>query len=232
MVLTSRKNAAGPKGQVFQASHEEAQVSNGTQKAGWMRDSVFITLCWCVSVSWLCVVLWEALEMGPGEQKRASESIIYTLFVTKYGWVRSMLTIFLSPCPLRPSTSTVDRFFLVWGHIDGRYRPIFFCMNPHRRSISTDLLLKSTVDAISTVFSSRWIGIDRRYRPYSQVGDSLSTVDIDQVFKWVNPYRPSISTVTDRPVDEKLIDRSTTPVKNWNFPDQYPAGLRKANAER
>jgi len=32
--LTSRKNAAGPKGQAFEASHEEAQVSGGTQTAG------------------------------------------------------------------------------------------------------------------------------------------------------------------------------------------------------
>jgi len=37
MVLTSRKNAAGPKGQAFEVSHEEAQVSSGTQKAGWMH---------------------------------------------------------------------------------------------------------------------------------------------------------------------------------------------------
>jgi len=32
--LTSRKNAGGPKGQAFEASHEDAQVSSGTQKAG------------------------------------------------------------------------------------------------------------------------------------------------------------------------------------------------------
>jgi len=31
----------------------------------------------------------------------------------------------------------------------------------------------------STVILRRWIGIDRRYRPYSPVGESLSTVDID-----------------------------------------------------
>ena len=35
MVLTSRKNAAGPKGQAFEASHEEAQVSSGHSKAAW-----------------------------------------------------------------------------------------------------------------------------------------------------------------------------------------------------
>jgi len=42
---------------------------------------------------------------------------------------------------------------------------------------------KNTVDPISTVFSSRWISIDRRYRPYSQVGESALTVDIDRIFK-------------------------------------------------
>jgi len=32
--LTSWKNAAGPKGQAFEVSHEEVQVNSGTQKAG------------------------------------------------------------------------------------------------------------------------------------------------------------------------------------------------------
>jgi len=82
-------------------------------------------------------------------------------FLTTHGTI-------LSPCPLWRSISTVDRFFLVWGHIDGRYRPIFFGMNPYRRSISTDFLVKSTVDQISTVFSSRWILINRWYRPNSR----------------------------------------------------------------
>ena len=69
------------------------------------------------------------------------------------------------------STSTVDIDWFVFG------------MNPYRLSIFTDFWLKSTVDQISTVFSSRWILIDRRYRPYSQVGESLSTVNIDRIFK-------------------------------------------------
>jgi len=79
--------------------------------------------------------------------------------------------------------------------VDGRYRPIFFWYD----SISTvdfDRFLgeidgQSNIDrifkyvnlyrpSISTVFSSRRILIDRRYRPYSQVGESLSTVDIDR----------------------------------------------------
>jgi len=52
--------------------------------------------------------------------------------------------------PLRRSISTVDRFFFVWVHIDGRYRPMFRYYGSYWLSISS-------------VFSCRWIGIDRRY---------------------------------------------------------------------
>jgi len=75
-----------------------------------------------------------------------------------------------------------------------RHQPIFFGMNPHWRSISSDFWLNSTVDAISTIFSSMWILIyrtfkyvnpywppGRRYQPYSQARESLSTVDIDGI---------------------------------------------------
>jgi len=48
-------------------------------------------------------------------------------------------------------------------------------MNPHRRSISTEFLLKSTVDTTSTVFSSRRIRIDRRYRTYSRDGCAMES---------------------------------------------------------
>jgi len=133
-----------------------------------------------VFVSFLCVVLWEALEIGHRENKWAYESIIYICLLWSMGeW------------------GQCSRFFWVHVHFDGRYRPstdfflyegtstvhidrFCFGMNPYRRSISTDFWVKSTVDQISTVFSSRWIIIDRRYRPYSQVGESLSTVDIDR----------------------------------------------------
>jgi len=91
-----------------------------------------------------------------------------------------MFTNFLSPCPLRQSISTVDQFvFGMRAHRRSISTDLFLGMNLHRRSISTDFLLKSTVDATSTVYSSRLILIDRRYRPYSQVGEFLSTVDID-----------------------------------------------------
>ena len=56
-----------------------------------------------------------------------------------------MFTIFLSPCLLRRSISTVDRFF--------------FGMRAHRRSISTDFLY----EFISTVDFDRFLGeIDGR----------------------------------------------------------------------
>ena len=85
------------------------------------------------------------------------------------------------------STSTVDIdrrpiFFGMRAH----RRSIsthFFGMNPHRQSILTDFWVKSMVDQISTVFSSRRILIDRRYRPYSQVGEFLLTVDIDRILR-------------------------------------------------
>ena len=87
------------------------------------------------------------------------------------------------------STSTVDidrRPICFWydeGTSTVDINRFFFGMNPYRRSISSDFWVKSTVDQISTDFSSRRILIDRPYRPYSQVGESLSTVDIDCILK-------------------------------------------------
>jgi len=66
--------------------------------------------------------------------------------------------------------NAVDWFVLVWIYIDGRFP-------------ATDFWLKSTVNAISTVFFNRLVGIDRRYRPYFRVGESASTVDIDRIFE-------------------------------------------------
>ena len=66
------------------------------------------------------------------------------------------------------STSNVD-FDRFLAEINGRcgIDRVFKCVNPYRLSIWNK-------------FSSRWTLIDRRYRPYSQVGDSSSTVDIDR----------------------------------------------------
>jgi len=52
-------------------------------KYSWLW--VHRTHCRCVFVSFLCVVLWEALEMGPGEQKWASKSIIYIFLLWSMG---------------------------------------------------------------------------------------------------------------------------------------------------
>jgi len=56
------------------------------------------------------------------------------------------------------------------------------CKIPQVSSMkSTTKLSRFLIDnRRSTVILRRWIGIDRRYRPYSQVGESLSTVDIDR----------------------------------------------------
>jgi len=86
----------------------------------------------------------------------------------------------------------------------GRNRPIFLVWI-HIESISTDFWLKSTVDAISTVFSSMCILIDRRYRPYSQVGESLWTVDIDR--DWSTGRLKS-----NRPIDDTCAHLSLFPV--------------------
>jgi len=113
------------------------------------------------------------------------------------------------------STSTVDVdcrpiFFGMRAHRRSISTDFFFGMNPYRRSISTDFWVKSTVDqistvfsnrfnpyqpSISTVFSSRWILIERRYRLYSQVGESLSTVDIDR-------DRSTSRLKSNRPIDD------------------------------
>jgi len=125
------------------------------------------TLSVCVGFLVVCCFVRSAWN-GPGWTEVSVRIHHIHLFFMKYGWVRSMLAIFLNPCPLRRSISTVDRFFwyegtstvdidrffLVWIHIDGRFRPIF-CSN--RRSM--------------------------RYQLYFQVGESASTVDIDRILK-------------------------------------------------
>ena len=180
--LTPQKNVSGPEGQAFKGSHEEAQMSSGTQKAVVFTKYFFhyqllleklLTVCLsynlsvCVCFFLVCCFVRSAWN-GSGRTEVSVRVNHIRLFVMKYGWVKSMFTIFLSPCPLdgryRPSTDSfwyegtstvdIDQFFLVCIHIDGRFRPIF-CWN--RRST--------------------------RYRPYFQVGESLSTVDIDRILK-------------------------------------------------
>ena len=197
MVLTSRK--AGPKGQAFEVSHEEAQVSSGTQKGGWIRDLLsivhFAGVCWFLG----CVLFCEKRLKWVRVNRSECPSQSYTSFCYE-GWVSKVnVHHFLSPCPLRRLIVTVNWFFKFFWY-EGTstvYINQFFCgMNPHWRSTLTNFMLESTVDAISTVFSNRWICIDCWYQPYSQVSESLSTVDIDRIFQWVSPYQTLISTVT------------------------------------
>jgi len=76
----------------------------------------FTHYCLCaivVSVD-VRVVSWKTLEVGHGEQKRASELTIWSVCIMKYGlrYANSTSTLFLSVCPLRLSISTVDQFCL------------------------------------------------------------------------------------------------------------------------
>jgi len=139
---------------------------NSSLKYPWL--CVHHTICRCVFVSFLCVVLWAVLEMGPGEQKWASKSIIHIFFLWSIGeWGQWSRFFFES---MSTSTVDIDRrpIFLVWGHIDGRYRPIF-------------LVWIHINCRFRLIFCWNWRSM--RYRPYFQVGESLSTVDIDRIVK-------------------------------------------------
>jgi len=109
------------------------------------------------------------------------------------------------------STVDIDRRPIFWyeGTSTVDIDRFVFGMNPYRRSVSTDFWVKSTVDQISTVFSSRCILIDRRYRPYSQIGESLSTVDIDR-------DRSTSRLKSNRPIDDtcaNLIEQTTRSIE-------------------
>ena len=124
------------------------------------------TLSVCVCFFLVCSFVRSAWN-GSGWTEVSVQVNHIHLFVMKYGWVRSMFTIFLSPCPLRRLISTVDRFF--------------FGMRAHRRSISTAFFFG--YGSTSTVDFFCWNWWSMRYRPYFQVGESLSTVDIDRIVK-------------------------------------------------
>jgi len=88
MVLTSRKNAARPNGQAFEASYEEAQVSSGTQKAGWMRNSVsivhFVGVCWFLGCVLFCEKRLKWARVNRSERPNPSyTSFFYEVWVSK-----------------------------------------------------------------------------------------------------------------------------------------------------
>jgi len=100
VVLTSRK----PKGQAFEAAHEEAQMSSGTQKAGWMRDSVsivhFVGVCWFLGCVLFCEKRLKWVRVNRSERPSQSYTFVrYEVWVSKvnvHDFFESM------------STSTVD----------------------------------------------------------------------------------------------------------------------------
>jgi len=76
-----RKWAMAPKRPGY--SLNNFSIINSSLKYSWL--CVHRALCRCEFLSFLCIVLWGALEMGPGEQKWASESIIYIFLLWSMG---------------------------------------------------------------------------------------------------------------------------------------------------
>jgi len=138
--LTSRKNAAGPKGQAWKRHTSKRKWAVAPKRPGYSLnnfsaistppwntlDSVSIVHFVSVFVSSLCVVLREALEIGLGQQKWASESIIYIFLSWSMGeWGQCSRFFWVHvhfDSQYRPSTDSS----LVWEHVDGQYGPIFF----------------------------------------------------------------------------------------------------------
>jgi len=130
-------------------------------------DSVSSGLCWCVcrfGKNASSRSQWT--EVGHNEEKWASESIV--LICLRYAVL--MCKVNVNNFFGYMSTSTVD--INRW--------PIFFCMNRHRRSISTVFFVLYHIDRRYWPYSRKWIGIDGWYRPCSPVGELASTVDIDR----------------------------------------------------
>jgi len=138
----------------------------------------FVGVCFFLSCVLFCEKRLKLVTMKRSERMSQSfTSVCYEVWVSEVNVHDFFESMFTSTVDIdrRPiffwyegtSTVDIDRSFLI----------------PYRRSISTDFWVKSTVNQISTVFSSRWIHIHRWYRPYSQVGESLSTVNIDRILK-------------------------------------------------
>jgi len=144
--LTSRENAAGPKGQAFKASHwhEETQVSSGHPKGRVMRtwqSPYEICTHWRrLRRGWSPV---PAVGLFYSARTVSSPSPACQALDNKSWWgAKSLLASVVLPHKgwLRRSISTVDRFgfgmrahrqsistdfFLVWIHTDGLFRLIF-----------------------------------------------------------------------------------------------------------
>jgi len=118
----------------------------------------------------------EGSAAGGGERKiECVCSCVYDgclgLFLTTYGTI-GQWSFF--PTSRKNSAGPKGKAF--------EYQPIFFWYESTSTDDFDQFSLKLTVDAISTLFS-RWICINHQHRPYSQVGESASTVDINSIFK-------------------------------------------------
>jgi len=155
--LTSRENAAGPKGRVMRTWQSPYEIPNDWRRLrhGWSPVPAvepFYSARTVSSPSPACQALdkkswWEAKSLLANKVTTCECGACTQR-------VASTVDIDRRPIFWYEDTSTVDidQFFLVWIHIDGRFRPIF---GWNRRSI--------------------------KYRPYFQVGESLLTIDIDRI---------------------------------------------------
>ena len=133
--LSSRKNAAGPKGQAFEASHEEAQVSSGApRRPGDTHLTVSIRNHW--------------RRLRQSVDRMSGETYLLCFGVLVFLHSNVLLTLVLFSEVLANNEEASEA--IASGAAD-----LFLGMNPYRRSILTDFWVKSTVDQISTVFSSR-----------------------------------------------------------------------------
>jgi len=102
--------------------NKKIRTVNSSLKDSWL--CVHRGLCWCVFLFFLCVDWWRALEVGHGEQKWASESIIW-IFVRLFVCLNDNTRI-----EWWSMGDQVSNTFLILCHYDGRYRPsicLFVC---------------------------------------------------------------------------------------------------------
>jgi len=74
----------------FEATHEEAQVSSSTQKAGWLRDSVsiihFVSVCWFLGCVLCCEKRLKWVRVNTKERPSQSyTSFCYEVWVSNAG---------------------------------------------------------------------------------------------------------------------------------------------------
>jgi len=91
--------------------------------------------------------------------------------ISHHTWDHDFL-VDVCPGPFLTTYGTIGQWSFFWTSRKNAVDQFFSVVNPHRRSISTEFSLNLTVEAISTVFLSRWISINRQYQPWRIVGAS------------------------------------------------------------